>query len=133
MTEIRHEMKENATIVDLVKKVTIYDAIVNVKDGWDQLEATAIIKCFCKCGIHVGMFQDEATTSDEDVSFNLPDDYNRWFQDLLEVPWEEYLAYDDDLETTEPVRAPDSTGYTVEQEPCHPDEDSDQNGPSYIG
>ena len=33
MTEIRCEMKESSSIVDLVKKVSIYDAIVNVKDG----------------------------------------------------------------------------------------------------
>ena len=49
------------------------------------------------------MFQDEATPLEEDVSVNLPDDYDQWFQDLLEVPWDEYLAYDDDLESSEPV------------------------------
>ena len=27
-----------------------------------------------------------------------PDDFDRWFADLLEVPWDEYLAYDDKLE-----------------------------------
>ena len=62
-----------------------------------------MVKCFQKCGIHADMFQDEATPLEEDVSVNLPDDYDQWFQDLLEVPWDEYLAYDDDLESSEPV------------------------------
>ena len=37
MTEIRCAMNECNTVVELAKKVTIYDSIVNVKDGWDQL------------------------------------------------------------------------------------------------
>ena len=34
MTEIRSAMNECNSVLELAKKVTIYDAIVNVKDGW---------------------------------------------------------------------------------------------------
>ena len=34
-----------------------------------------------------------------------PDEFDRWFADLLEVPRDEYLAFDDQLEQECPPRA----------------------------
>ena len=30
------------------------------------------------------------------------DAFDHWFANLLEVPWDEYLAYDDDMEISDP-------------------------------
>ena len=50
MTEIHHAMSDCDTVVELAKRVTIYDAIFNVKDGWDQLPSATIEKCFKSSG-----------------------------------------------------------------------------------
>ena len=45
-----------------------------------------------------------------------PDEFDQWFADLLEVPWEEYLAYDDELEMEQPARAPDAQTYKTDDD-----------------
>ena len=92
ITEIWCAMNECNTVVELAKKVTIYDAIVNIKDGWDQLPASTIENCFKNC--FNGMF-DATPISNEDQTEperSEPDEFDRWFADLLEVAWDEYLA-----------------------------------------
>ena len=65
MTEIRHAMDNCNNVKELAKKVTIYDAIVNVKDGWDQLPVMTIKKCFKTCGIFDDMFDIPANVSED--------------------------------------------------------------------
>ena len=101
-------MSESSTVVELAKKVTIYDAIVNVTDGWGHLSLMTIIKCFKICCIFDGMFDatpisNEDQTSTEDTSIRVPDEFDHWFEDLLEVPWDENLAFDEKLEMEAPL------------------------------
>ena len=125
MTEIQHAMGECNTVVELAKKVTIHDAIVNVKDGWDQLPASTIMKCFKSCGIFDDMFDGIGNLNEdqnEEQTEQEPDDFDRWLADLLEVPWHEYLAYDKKLEIEAPPRAP-----TAMLTPADDDHDHDQD------
>ena len=71
MTEIWHAMNECNMVVELAKKVKIYDAIVNVKDGWNQLPVATIMKCFKSCGICNGMF--DATPFPMSIKLNQKD------------------------------------------------------------
>ena len=56
---------------------------------------------------------------------NTGDAFDDWFADLLEVPWDEYLAHDDDVETIDPPHAQDSSSYhhtdAIETEECDPE------------
>ena len=95
MTEIHPAMDECKTVIELAKKVTIYDAIVNIKDGWDQLPASTIQKCFKTCGIFNGMFDATPIPNEhqtDEMETHQPDEFDHWFAKLLEVPWDEYLA-----------------------------------------
>ena len=76
--------------------VTIYDAIVNMQDGW---------KCSKTCGIFDGMF-DAIPDEDQSEEERVPDEFDCWFADLLEVPWGEYFAFDDQLENESPPEHP---------------------------
>ena len=108
MMEICRAMSDCNTVVELAKKVTIYDAIVSVKDGWDQHTSSTITNCFKSCGIFDGMFdvtpiayEDQTTPQSQE-----PDQFDCWFEELLEVPWDEYLAFDDPRESEAPIHAP---------------------------
>ena len=110
ITEICRAISDCNTVVELAKKVTIYDAIVNVKDGWVQLPSATNEKCFKSSGIFDGIFDatpisNEHRTEDQTVTYE-PDEFNCWFADLLEVHLDEYLAYDDKLESECPSRTP---------------------------
>ena len=95
-------MDECNTVIELAKKVTIYDAIVNIKDGWDQLPASTIQKCYKTCGILDGLFDatpiPNENQTEHQMETHIPDEFDCWFAELLEVPWDEYLAFDDQLE-----------------------------------
>ena len=44
-----------------------------------------------------------------------PDDFDIYFQELLEVPWDEYLAFDEELELNSPATAPDMNSYLADE------------------
>ena len=109
MTGIRNAMRDSENVVDLAKKVTIYSTTVNMKAGWRQLPVTTIMKCFKTCGIFDGMFDAVPISNNDQTEHQTahePDEFDCWFADLLEVPWEECLAFDDQLEIETPPRAP---------------------------
>ena len=89
-----------------------------MKDGWDQLPEATIMKCFKSCGIFNGMFDatpipNEHQTAPERQD---PDEFDRWFEDLLEVPWDEYLAFDDQLDIECSPRAPTASTTPIEDD-----------------
>lgn len=102
MGDILQVMKEASDVTALAKKVTIWDAVVHTQCAWDVMTTDTIVKCFTKCGIHKNLPQQPITPTPETG----PDDYDVYFSELLEVPWDEYLAYDDELEAEQPCRAP---------------------------
>ena len=94
MTEIWCKMKDCNNIVTLTKKVSIYNAVINTKDAWKQLPTDTVVKCFRKAGIHHNMFDGKNEGDDDNtpVVAAEPDQFDQWFADFLEVPWEEYLV-----------------------------------------
>ena len=66
------------------------------------------MKCFRKCGIDDGLHSE---ISDAEILQREPNEFNHWFGDLLEVPWDEYLACDDEMEIKQPPRAPNVQPY----------------------
>ena len=104
MVDMRHAMKDCEDIVQIANKVTIFDGIINTKDAWEKLPTETIVKCFPKAGIYEDMF-DDVDPIDNDCdkqTTNTGDAFDHWFAYLLEVPWDEYLAYDDDMEAMDP-------------------------------
>ena len=112
MSTLQRAMKDSRDIVDLVKNVKIYPAVVNTIAVWDKLPSETIVKCFNRCGTVPGFkdSQDQEPTIEQNHEI---DDFDRWFGELLEVPWDEYLAYDDELEVELPSRAPDAQPYNA--------------------
>ena len=60
------------------------------------------------CGIFDGMFdatsiayEDQTTPQSQEL-----DEFDHWFEELLEVSWDEYLAFDNQLESEAPMCAP---------------------------
>ena len=94
-------MNECNTVVELARKVTIYNAIVNVKDGWDQLSKHTIESA---SSTFDGMFDATPITNEHQMEDSDP--ITQEPDKLLEVPWDEYLAFDDQLEIECPPRAP---------------------------
>ena len=58
-----------------------------------------------------------------------PDDFDVYFQELLEVPWDEYLAFDDKLEADLPPTAPDTKSYTSEENSGENESEPDPDPP----
>ena len=106
-------MGECDKVVELAKKITIYDAIMNIKDAWNQLPSSNITNCSKSCSIFNGMLDGEPMPNESESDINRePDKFDHWFSDLLEVPWDEYLAYNDQLELEAPSRAPSANSNT---------------------
>ena len=105
MATIRSSIKENSTLSEFVKEITIFDAILNTKVAWEAVKPDTIIKCFKRCGVHAKM---------EDAPVPVPvvdNEFAREFQALLEIPWEEYLQMEDEMEQQVECSAPDGKTY----------------------
>ena len=95
MTTIRRAMKESKSIVELVKDVKIYQGIINTKEAWEKLPSETIVKCFKQCSIHTNMYDGcQPLDNTSEVVDREPDEFDRWFADLLEVPWEDFADND---------------------------------------
>lgn len=103
LTHICEAMEECNDVTSLAKAVRIYDAIVNTKQAWDSLPIETIEKCFRRCGVTKDTNTPPSTPVEPPSE---PDDFAIQFEKLLEVPWDEYLAYDSELEADEPCTAP---------------------------
>lgn len=121
MTHICLRMKESTSVTDLAKKVRIYDAILRTKTAWDEVAPGTLVKCFARCGYRPAA-ESQNQPNDDTTE---PDEFDIWFQNLLEVPWEEYLAVDDELEEESPARAPDAQSYSTQPPPNALDQDPD--------
>ena len=117
MREIRLAMEECDTVSDVAKKVTVLDAIVNLSIAWNKVPAESIKKCFHKCG-----FPNLDVTPEAEVQ---PEDDTDLFQDILEVPWQEFVNMDENIatESNEPcseistTETTETTTENTDQEP----------------
>ena len=114
------------------RKIQFYNAIVNVKDGWDQLPASTITKCFKISGISDYMFDGIEILSEDQTEHQTqqePDDFDCWFAYLLEVLQDEYLTHDDKLEMEAPSRAPTAMPTPMDDHDHDKDEELVENIP----
>ena len=79
----------------------IFDAILNAKVAWEAIDSQCVIKCFNQSGISDQLTQlpspPASPNDDEDQEFR------HYFEDLLEIPWDDYLAMDEELELEQPL------------------------------
>ena len=96
-----------------MSQLTIFDAILHCKNVWDAVTPETIVKCFKSSGVYdfngtppcSPEWGENNITSDEDSEFD------QYFQNLLGIPWDEYLLMDKELEMENPVHAPDANSY----------------------
>ena len=61
------------------------------------------MKCFKTSGIFDAI---PISNKDQTQQQQEPNEFDHWFADLLEVTWDEYLAFDNQLESETPYSAP---------------------------
>ena len=105
------------SVTDIVKDIKIFDAIINAKVAWEAIEPETIIKCFKHSGIQEKYDSNTPPTTpvvdDDDAEFNID------FQNLLNMPWDEYLTMDQELELEEPSCVPDTLLYAIDNDNHH--------------
>lgn len=93
-------MEECDTVTDKAKKVTVLDAIVNLCLSWNKVQSDniknrvqsdSIKKCIYNCGF--------PNLDDVAQAETQPEDYTELFQDILEVPWQEFVNVDENIAT----------------------------------
>ena len=52
------------------------------------------------------------------------DEFSKYFQELLDIPWDGYLAMDEELELEQPARAPNAQAYSIDVQDQEPNESS---------
>ena len=94
---------------DFVSQLTIFDDILHCKNAWDSVSAETIVKCFRHSAVYE--FDASPPCSPESTvpheNHEADTDFDEYFQNLLGIPWEEYLMMDEELEAKNPSCAPD--------------------------
>ena len=86
-----------------VLNIVVYKRIMHV-------HPSPVKKCFRCSGVQESYACSPPTTPVDDASDEDPE-FAQFFQDLLDVPLDEYLAMDAELEQENPSRAPDAQSY----------------------
>lgn len=102
LTDLVEAMSEAADVTALAKAITIWDAIINVKLAWDCLPSDCIENCFRRCGVTKDPVTPPTSPTPEDST----DEEEACFNQLAEVPLDEYLAYQNALEVSNPCTSP---------------------------
>ena len=93
----RMEATKASSITDIIKEIKIFDAILHAKVTWEGVEPQCIRCCFKQSGI-MGPIELASTSppfspTSIDQENNDPE-FDAYFQDLLDIPWDLYLAMD---------------------------------------
>ena len=107
MLNVDHiETKKAKDVTDIVREIKIFDAILHAKVAWEQVKPECILKC------SEIVDPAEFTQSPPLSPTNDPeeDEFAVYFEELLNVPWDEYLA----IELEQPARALDTQAYCIE-------------------
>ena len=130
MNSSRSQVHSVKDVTEMAKGITIFDAICNTNLALHAVDPSTIVKCFNRSGVYD--FKTEDTPQKlPDHTENLDDDpeFASYFQDLLNMPWEEYLAQDNEDELEQPARAPDAQSYTYEKDEVAPPPDTNVRAP----
>ena len=95
----RIKVKTAQGVADIIKDVKIFDAIINVKVAWEAIDPETIIKCFKCTGGHYdyGDLNSPPITPDTTMAEDDDPEFASYFQELLNIPWDEYLGMDEEL------------------------------------
>ena len=119
-------------VSEIIQEIKIFDAILHAKVALEQVDPECIMKCFKYSGVldpaEITLSPPPSPTNNEQ-----DDEFANYFQELLDIPWDEYLAMDKDLELEQPARAPDSQAYCIDDQDTDQDHDKDiQSDPAPI-
>ena len=96
---------------ELLKQITVLDAIYWVKNSWDEVESSTIVKCFAKCGFKFSDSENvdsevETPDIDEDIPLRLVSLANELFgcefSELVEIE-REIPTCDETMDWDRPV------------------------------
>ena len=108
----RIKAKTAMDVQEIIRYIKIFDAIINAKVAWEAIDPETIAKCFRRSSVHHKQPSlsppPSPTEIDKDPSFA------KYFEELLVIPWDQYLAMDDELQAKNPARAPDALAYNNE-------------------
>ena len=93
----RMEARKAPSVMDIIKEIKIFDAILHAKVAWEGVSPECIQRCFKQSGvmdpIEMASPQPSPTSLDQE---NDPE-FDTFFQELLYIPWDQYLAMDEEL------------------------------------
>ena len=101
LNEARIKAKTAQCVAEIVKEIKIFDAILHAKVALDAIDSSTIVKCFKRSGIHKDLHQSTPSTPPTTPTNDIIDedpDFATYFQELLGIPWDQYLAMDEELE-----------------------------------
>ena len=80
--------------------------------------------CFKQSGVHN---EDPSPIGDQDSDQD--HEFANYFRELLDIPWDQYLAVDQELELEQPDRAPNASACKIEENETNKQADQDQEPP----
>ena len=116
----RIKSKSAQHVTDIVKEIKIFDAILLAKVAWEAIEPETIIKWFKHSGVQES-YETPPNTPEERDDCDNDVEFVEYFQNLLDIPWHEYLAMDQELESELLCRAPDTQAYIIDNNDCDQD------------
>lgn len=126
---LRHllaQMDDATQASDLAKSVNLLDAIRWVDQSWFAVKPSTIVKCFASCGFAQSDTDCQLHAADEEESESLAEAY----QPLLgDVEWQEFVAMDSRIETTETSAdgKPTAMASDTRESESDPDSENDQD------
>ena len=118
------EIRRAKNVTEIIREIKIFDAILQAKVVWEQVDPHCIIKCF-KWSRVLEQENPPSPPLSPVYAIEEEDDFANYFQELLDIPWYEYLAMDEDLECEEPARAPNTQAYCIDDRDINQDHDKD--------
>ena len=99
----RIKAKSAEGVADIVREIKIFDAILHAKVAWEAIDPETIAKCFRHSGIQENYDSPPPPSTPEPIDED--PEFADYFDKVLNIPWDEYLAMDEELESKEPTRA----------------------------
>ena len=122
MFDVNEAAKHANHVLEVCKKITIYNAIINMITALERVQPETIIKCFKRCGIPSTSTNDEEITELNDVELN---------PEIGDMLWDEYLQWQNQLEVEDPCVEPNNSLHETDKAPQeHTPPDAEENANS---
>jgi hypothetical protein len=128
---LRHvitELDDYDSPTELIKDVTVLDAILWLDAAWERLQPSTIMKCFRKCGFETPLDAPSTSTdpSDPSESNESPEkELGPQFKRVMgDATWSDFVSCDDDVIATAPEEDPTPSTST---DPSTSTQDSDED------